>query len=160
LKPDPDYIQFRPYGAISTPFRVSRPGERTTGRNRRLYFLLVLLVILLGLFWRSHFLPFPPLVAKMGGDALWSVMVFLGIAFLGPRLKTRIVGFAALLFSFFIEFTQLYHAPWIDHWRSFRLGALILGTTFNWPDFGAYTLGVGLAVILDFLLFLRLPDRP
>jgi hypothetical protein len=158
LKPDPDYIQFRPYGAISTPFRVSRPGERPARRSRRIYFVLVLVVIGLGLLWRSGLVPFPELVAKMGGDALWSVVVFLGIGFLLPRIKTFAVALVALLFSYTIECTQLYHAPWIDYWRSFRLGALILGTTFNWPDFGAYTIGVAVAVVVDWLL-LRLASR-
>ena len=134
LKPDPDYIRFRPYGAIPRPFKVNRPGAAPDGRSRRLYFLLVLAVIGLGLLSRSRWIPLPPLVAKSTGDALWSLMVFLGIGFLVPRVRTRTAALAALLFSFAIECSQLYHAPWIDHWRSFRLGALILGTTFNWPD--------------------------
>ena len=134
--------------------RAARHGAGPT-RSRLRYFLLTLLVIALGLFSRSRTLTLPATVAKVSGDALWSLMVFFGISFLWPRLKTHTVALAALLFSFAIEFSQLYHAPWIDHWRSFRLGALILGTTFNWPDFGSYTLGIALGVIVDYLLTRR-----
>jgi len=97
----------------------------------------------------------PPLVAKVSGDALWSLMVFLGIGFLLPRLRTRTTALTALLFSFAIECSLIYHAPWIDHWRSFRIGALILGTTFHWPDFGSYTIGVALGFIAEGLLLRR-----
>ena len=154
LRPDPDYIQFRPYGTLARPRRAARQGAGPT-RSRLRYLLLTLLVIALGLFSRSRALALPAAVAKVSGDALWSLMVFFGISFLWPRLKTRTIALAALLFSFAIEFSQLYHAPWIDHWRSFRLGALILGTTFNWPDFGSYTLGIALGVIVDYLLTRR-----
>lgn len=134
--------------------RKARQGAGPS-RSRLRYFLLTLLVIALGLFSRSHTLALPLAFAKVSGDALWSLMVFFGIAFLRPRLKTRTVALAALLFSFAIEFSQLYHAPWIDHWRSFRVGALILGTTFNWPDFGSYTIGVAVGAMMDWLLTRR-----
>lgn len=154
MKPDPDYIHFRAYGTIARPVRTARLGAGPT-RSRLRYLLLTLLVIALGLFSRSHMLALPATVAKVSGDALWSLMVFFGIAFLWPRLKTRTVALAALLFSFAIEFSQLYHAPWIDHWRSFRLGELILGTTFNWPDFGSYTIGIAVGILVDWLLTRR-----
>jgi hypothetical protein len=32
-----------------------------------------------------------------------------------------------------VEFSQLYHAPWIDTIRAARIGALVLGSTFNAP---------------------------
>jgi hypothetical protein len=152
LKRDPDYIQFRPYGSLSTPFKVTRRDADPDQRNRWLYLLLAFAVMGLGLLWRSRWLPLPHFLAKAGGDALWSLMVFLGMAFLRPAAKTPTVAMAALLFSYIIEFTQLYHAPWIDYLRSHRLGELILGSTFNWPDFGSNTVGVLLAVVLDLVL--------
>jgi hypothetical protein len=32
---------------------------------------------------------------------------------------------------------------------------LILGTTFNWPDFGSYTIGVAIGALADWLLTRR-----
>jgi hypothetical protein len=158
LKPDPDYIQFRTYGTIARPIRASRQGTGPN-RNRWLYLSLTVLVIGLGLFSRSRMLALPATAAKVSGDALWALMVFFAIIFLWPRLKTRMVIIAALLFSFAIEFSQLYHAPWIDHLRSFRFGELILGTTFNWPDFGSYTIGVAVGAVADWLLTRRSQPR-
>ena len=53
--------------------------------------------------------------------------------------------------SFLVETSQLYHSPWIDSIRSTRLGALVLGSVFNWPDFPAYVVGVLIGVALEFL---------
>ena len=77
-------------------------------------------------------------------------MVYFAIGLCGPSLKSRSTALAALGFSFFIETTQLYHPPWLDQIRSARLGHLILGSTFNPPDFLAYLVGVLLAWIIDF----------
>jgi hypothetical protein len=43
----------------------------------------------------------------------------------------------ALAFSFAVEFSQLYHAPWIDALRGYRLGTLVLGDTVGWGDLAA-----------------------
>jgi hypothetical protein len=37
-----------------------------------------------------------------------------------------------------IEFSQLYHAPWIDRVRQTVFGRLVLGSDFAWLDMGAY----------------------
>jgi hypothetical protein len=49
---------------------------------------------------------------------------------------------AALVFSFAIETSQLYHAPWIDAVRATRLGSLVLGSGFVWSDFACYAAGI------------------
>ena len=48
----------------------------------------------------------------------------------------------ALVFSYLIEISQLYHAPWIDAIRSTALGGLVLGFGFLWSDILCYTVGV------------------
>jgi len=48
----------------------------------------------------------------------------------------------SLGFAWGIEFSQLYHAPWLDHLRSSLPGRLILGSTFNAPDLVAYVVGI------------------
>ena len=153
---DTDYIRFRPYRAIV----ASTPRSFLDGialRSRMLYAVLALVVVGLGLLWRSNWLPLAPGVAKFGGDALWSLMVFFGFRFLWPSLRIWNAALTALVFSFAIEFSQLYHAPWIDHLRSYRVGGLILGSTFNWPDLGAYAAGVLLGAIGE-TLFARSRD--
>jgi hypothetical protein len=113
---------------------------------------LVLAVIAAGLFWRSGLVPLPHGLSNNGGDALWALMVFLGFGFLFPRASTITVALAALGFAWAIEFSQLYHAPWIDALRATIPGRLVLGNTFNWPDLPAYALGIGLGALAEWRL--------
>lgn len=55
----------------------------------------------------------------------------------------------ALGIAWAVEFSQIYHAPWIDAVRSTRLGRLALGFTFNWPDLLAYAAGIGIIAVLQ-----------
>ena len=125
--------------------RPSRSDNRPSPRNRVLYAGLVLAVITAGMLWRSSFMPLPSVVSKYGGDALWALMVFVGFGFLVPRASTTVLSLMALTFSWGVELSQLYHAPWIDAVRATLPGRLVLGSTFNWPDLPAYALGIGLA---------------
>src|SRR5437868_2742051 len=111
-------------------------------RNRFLYLILSAGVIGLGLVWRSPLLAFSPFISKYGGDSLWAVLVFIGFGFLFPRLPTQRIAIISLCFAWSIEFSQMYHAPWIDSIRAHRLGGLILGSTFNSPDLLAYAIGI------------------
>ena len=111
-------------------------------RNRRLYAVAAILVVGIGLFWRSGVLPLPAFLVKYGGDSLWALVVFLGFGFVFPRTSTVRIGLLAIGFAWSVEFLQLYHAGWIDGIRATRLGRLILGNTFNSPDLLAYTVGI------------------
>ena len=124
----------------------------TRERSRGIYLMSVGLAILAGLLWRSRLLPLSPFFSKYGGDALWAVVVFFGFGFLLPGSPLLKLALLSLGSAWGIEFLQLYHAPWIDSVRGYRLGHLILGTTFNAPDLIAYAVGVTLAAFLEALL--------
>jgi hypothetical protein len=123
--------------------------EKPPVRSRVAYGGLIALVIIAGILWRSGWIPLPSALSKYGGDALWSLMVFLGFGFLFPGSSTRTNAIRAVTLSFTVELSQLYHAPWIDAVRRTRLGALALGSVFNWPDFIAYAVGVVVGVFLE-----------
>jgi hypothetical protein len=125
------------------------------GRNRILYALLILLVMAGGLLWRSRFVSMPPFMTKYGGDALWALLVFFGFGFLLRRISTPQLSIVSLGFAWAVEFSQLYHAPWIDAIRAVRLGHLVLGSTFNWPDLPAYAVGVLIGALIDRALLNR-----
>lgn len=126
--------------------------QKAATRNRVLYAGLAVAVVVAGLLWRSSFMPLPASVAKYGGDALWALMVFVGFGFLLPRASTSVLALMTLTFSWGIEFSQLYHAPWIDALRATLPGRLVLGSTFNWPDLPAYALGIGMAAWAEWRL--------
>jgi len=128
------------------------PAQAQSSRNRVLYGGLALSVVAAGLLWRSGLIPLPPVLSEYGGDALWALMVFLGIGFLLPRASTGTAVLLALTFSWGVEFSQLYHAPWIDAIRATPPGRLVLGSTFNWPDLPAYVLGIGIGAWAEWRL--------
>jgi hypothetical protein len=118
-------------------------------RNRLIYAAAIVLVIAAGLLLRSHLLPFPKFFIKYGGDALWALMVFLGFGCVFHRSSTARIAFAAVCFAWTVEFSQLYHAPWIDAIRSTLPGRLVLGSSFNSPDLIAYVIGIAIGVFAE-----------
>lgn len=90
-----------------------------------------------------------PDLKNYGGDALWALMVFVGFGCLLTRSSTLVVALLALTFAWGVEFSQLYHAPWIDAVRVTIAGRLVLGNTFNWPDLPAYVVGIALGALAE-----------
>ncbi|MBF0548751.1 MAG: DUF2809 domain-containing protein [Candidatus Riflebacteria bacterium] len=119
--------------------------------KRRLTCLaLIPLVILAGLWTRSHNAQFlHEIFGKYPGDALWTVMAYLLWVIVFPSYSAYSIGAIAIFTSFIVEFSQLYQAPWIQTIRHSTLGHLILGSTFNVPDFVAYMIGGLVAVCCD-----------
>ena len=118
-------------------------------RNRPLYLLLVVIIIVTGLASRQFANNLPPWVELYIGDALWALMVFLLFGFFFRTKSTRWVTIAALTFSYCIEISQLYHATWIDAVRANPLGGVILGFSFLWSDLVCYVVGVGLGYVME-----------
>ena len=129
--------------------RPARHYPPSQGRSRVLYGVLALAVVATGLLWRSGLIPLPPWLSNNGGDALWALMVFVGLGFLLPRTSTLTVALLALGVAWGVEFSQLCHAPWIDAIRATIPGKLMLGNTFYWPDLIAYAVGVALGALAE-----------
>jgi hypothetical protein len=131
---------------------MDHPKDRMPPRRRWLLLPLLLLVPVLGLGSRSRAAWLPDFIAAYAGDTLWAAMVYFCLVFLLPRLALRHAAIAALALSFLVEFSQLYHAPWLDVLRAHKLGALLLGRGFLGSDLLCYTAGVALAAGTDLLL--------
>ena len=110
-----------------------------TQRNRTVYALFTTAIIGIGLFSRSRFIP--ALIYPYLGDFLYTVMFYLIIGFLFPKMPPIKVASWSIGICFFIEIAQLYQAPWIVEVRSYKFGGLILGYGFLWSDLVSYTLG-------------------
>ncbi|MGD6888015.1 DUF2809 domain-containing protein [Bacillus mobilis] len=123
-----------------------------TKRNRLLYALFTIVVIILGLSSRKLAFVLPQLLNDYLGDALWALMIFTGFGFLFPKIETKKLAFISLLFCYGIELSQWYHAEWIDNIRATTLGGLVLGYGFLWSDLVAYTIGVGVGFLFEFIL--------
>ncbi|MCM3116488.1 DUF2809 domain-containing protein [Neobacillus sp. MER 74] len=113
------------------------------------YVFAVILTIILGLASRKFSQLLPNLVAENAGDALWAMMVYFGFRFLLVRKSLLTAIILSLLFSYGIEFSQLYQAEWINHLRGTLIGALILGQGFLTVDLIRYAIGIIVAAVID-----------
>lgn len=118
-------------------------------RNRAIYGIITLFVILLGLASRLYLEYLPSFLASYAGDTLWGLMVFLGIAFVFNQKPAKWVFIAAIIFSFSIELSQLYQAEWINSIRHTVPGGLILGFGFLWSDLISYFIGISIGVLFE-----------
>jgi hypothetical protein len=122
-------------------------------RNRVWQAFYIVIVMILGLASRSFGELLPARLAAYSGDVLWGLMVFLIVGFLLPKQEILNSALTAIAFSTLIEFTQLYHAPWIDAIRSNRLGGLLLGYGFLWSDIACYAFGITMGVLFEFFFY-------
>ncbi|WP_370832497.1 DUF2809 domain-containing protein [Clostridium sp.] len=94
----------------------------------------------------------PEIISLYSGDILWALMVFLIISFIFNKKSTIFTISWAIIFSYSIEISQLYHAPWIDAIRNTTLGSLILGFGFLWSDLVCYTIGILIGIVIDIII--------
>ena len=121
-------------------------------RNRFLYVIAALIIIILGLASRKLSGNLPETVNMYLGDALWALMIYLYVAIIFKTLSIKRVAISSLLFCYLIELSQLYHDSWIDQIRNTRLGGLVLGFGFLWSDILAYTMGVGIGMLMEWMI--------
>jgi glycopeptide antibiotics resistance protein len=119
---------------------------------RRTYFIGVIITVLLGLASRKFGYLLFSFLAENAGDVLWAMMVYFGFRFLFLKKSMLTAILLSLLFSFSIEFSQLYQEEWINQIRGTLLGALILGKGFLLVDLIRYTAGIVIASSLDRLI--------
>ena len=74
------------------------------------YVFAIVITIILGLASRKFDHLLPPFVAENTGDMLWAMMVYFGFRFLLIQKGVFIALGLSFLFSFGIEFSQLYQA--------------------------------------------------
>jgi len=129
--------------------RKTRHRKRFGLRRRVVYLIAMTVVMLLGLASRAYSQTLPEFWADHAGDALWAAMVYLLFRLLLPDYRTWTCALGAVLFSFGIEFSQLYRAEWIDALRSTTLGALVLGRGFLAVDLLRYAAGIVACWVAD-----------
>ena len=94
----------------------------------------------------------PPFVAEYAGDTLWALMLFLLVSTMLARSSIAIRSAISLGLAFSVEFSQLYHAPWIDSIRQTTLGGLVLGSGFLGSDLICYSVGIAVGVGLEWVI--------
>ncbi len=126
-------------------------------KNRIIYLIIIILTTLLGLASRRFSNP-QSWIFLYAGDALWATLFYFNFRFLFLKKKQSRVAAIALTWCFAIEFSQLNQSLWINELRTTLFGKLILGSGFLWSDLISYTLGIGLAYILDTSIIKKHPS--
>jgi hypothetical protein len=129
-------------------------------RSRLTQAVSAAVVICFGVASRSRFVGLPPFWAKYSGDALWALLVFIGLGLFFPSQRTWKLAALAFGVAFADECSQLYHAAWIDAVRRTWLGHAILGDVFAWPDLVAYAAGIAVGSIAEWASKKASVDRP
>ena len=119
------------------------------GRFHKGYFLaatgLLVLEIGIALFVHDRF------VRPYAGDFLATIFLFwLAKAFVDAPNKR--IAMAVLLVSYLIEAGQYFHLLSLVGLQHSRLARVVLGSSFEWTDLLAYTLGTLVAVGIEHLL--------
>jgi Protein of unknown function (DUF2809). len=121
--------------------------QQISPRHRLHYLGLIFFTIIVGLFSRTKYLPYPDFLWV--GDLLYGLLIFFVVGFLYPERSKLSVGVSAFIFCCLIEFSQLYQADWILLLRETKMGSLILGHTFLWTDLMAYAVGAFLGILIE-----------
>lgn len=116
-------------------------------RHRLHYLGLIFFTIIVGLFSRTKFLPYPDFMWV--GDLLYGLLIFFIIGFLNAERSKFWVGMTAYILCCLIELSQLYQADWILLLRETKMGSLVLGHTFLWTDLMAYAVGVLFGILIE-----------
>jgi len=116
-------------------------------QNRIPYVGSFLLVVVLGLLSRhpvvASFVPYAV------GDALYAVMIYLGLGLVWPNMLPWRRAVFALLVCVGIECSQLLDWPWLQQLRANKVARLVLGQGFLWSDLLAYSLGILLVFAIN-----------
>jgi len=106
-------------------------------RRRGAFLLATPLVVVAGLASRKALSGLP---AKLAGDALYTVLVYVLVLLVAPGARPRRAFAVALGVSFAVEFAQLTPYPaWLS--SKHLVLRLIFGTTFGWIDLAGYVIG-------------------
>ncbi len=115
------------------------------------YSIVIILTLVLGPLSRTSIIEFPKFISAYTGDTMWALFVFAGLCIIFRNLQTWKITSIALIFSFLIELSQFYHAPWIDSIRQTKIGGLIFGFGFGFmfSDLICYIIGITVGALFD-----------
>jgi len=105
-----------------------------------LFSIILVIEVIIAIFFRDRWIR--PLLGDM--LAVMAIAYFIH-AFFAIMLQKIAIG--TLIFACFIELLQLVKIIDILGWRDSQLAHLTVGSTFDWRDLVAHTIGVAIVVI-------------
>ena len=115
---------------------------RFNGVAFAIFIALFIVEVLIAVFVDDQF------IRPILGDVLVVILIFFFLrAFL--TAKTQRLGLGTLAFSWAVEFAQYFQVIRLLGLQNNAVARTVIGTTFDWKDLLAYTVGVAIAAILD-----------
>ena len=115
-------------------------------RVRKKYLIVTLLLfvaeILIALYARDR------IIRPYGGDFLVVILLYCMVSSV-TDFGVKITATTILLFSYLIEILQYYHIVKLSGLQNSKIANVVLGTSFEWADMLAYTLGIIFVVIFE-----------
>ena len=105
-------------------------------------FLLFLTEIFIGFFMHDS------IIRPYGGDLLVVILIYCMVKSV-LNSPVGITALAVLLFSYIVETLQYFHLVRVLGLEHYALARIIIGTSFAWTDILAYTLGIGLVLLVE-----------
>ncbi|MGD1850506.1 MAG: DUF2809 domain-containing protein [Cyanophyceae cyanobacterium] len=119
------------------------PQLRFNGVAFIIFVALFIVEVVIAVFVNDQF------IRPILGDVLVVILIFFFLrSFL--TAKTQWLGLGTLAFSWAIEFAQYFQVVRHLGWQNNAVARTVIGTTFDWKDLLAYTVGVALAAALDY----------
>lgn len=106
------------------------------------FIILFLVEVLIALFFHDRF------IRPFIGDVLVVILIY---CFIKSFLDTPVIitAIAVLLFAYLIETLQYFHIVNILGLQNSTVARIVIGTSFEWTDLLAYTLGIALVILVE-----------
>lgn len=110
------------------------------------YFIYAILLFLIEFF--IGFYMTDAYIRPYGGDFLVVILIYCTVrAFFKTPVMATCIG--VLLFSYIVEITQYFNLVYVLGWGNSRTARILMGTHFSFIDLLAYTLGIGLVILIE-----------
>jgi len=122
-------------------------------KSRKLTLLILLFLVPLGFYTKFYQGYGETFVHNYLGGFLYVVFWILVVFFISPHTNPVKISAGVFVATSLIEFSQLWHPPFLETLRANFLGRTILGTSFVWYDFIWYLAGAvaGYFLVIRFL---------
>ncbi|MDZ8051365.1 MAG: DUF2809 domain-containing protein [Aulosira sp. ZfuVER01] len=115
-----------------------------TFNKKYFYFTLILflLEVYIAVFINDGF------IRPFIGDVLVVILIYCFVrAFC--KISSSIVALSVFVFSYIIEILQYFNFVSKLGWQKYKIIAVALGSTFDWKDIIAYTIGIAIVLLLE-----------
>ncbi|KFC60481.1 ribosomal maturation YjgA family protein [Flavobacterium gilvum] len=122
---------------------TTNPKMLTFNKTYFIYTILIFLVeVLIALFVNDSF------IRPYLGDVLVVILVY---CFIKSFLKLPVLPVAifVLIFSFTVEFLQLFNIVEKLHLEQSKIARIVIGTSFSWIDLLTYIIGVAIVLLVE-----------